>query len=144
MSDSDSADRIRQQMRNIRREMGADVKDIVHSAQQLSDWRYYVRKFPWLCMGSAFALGLFLAPNRRKAGSVEWEKLAAQVQKARLADLGVTGSMSQGLVRKLLAAAGPIVARGAVNMLASRFGDQARRGGEEEFDQPFEQMGKPR
>jgi hypothetical protein len=124
--------------------MGADLKHIVHSAQQLSDWRYYVRKFPWLCVGSAFALGLLIAPNRRKAGSVEWEKLAAQVQKARLADLGVTGSVGQGLARKLLAVAGPIAARTAVNFLAHRFGERTTAGGDEEHGQTFESMGKPR
>jgi hypothetical protein len=89
-------------------------------------------------------VGLLLAPNRRKAGSVEWEKLAAQVQKARLADLGVSGSVSQGLLRKLLAVAGPIVVRGALNMVASRFGEPAYSGGEEEHGQSFESMGKPR
>ena len=142
MGESD-AENIRKQMRNIRREMGADVKHIVHSAQQLSDWRYYVRKFPWMCVGSAFAIGLMLAPSRRKAGNAEWEKLAAQVQKARLADLGISASVGQGLFKKLLAVAGPIAARSAVNFLANRFGDRAGSGGEE-HGQTFEPTGKPR
>jgi hypothetical protein len=142
MSDSDPADRIRQQMRIIRREMGADVKDIVLSAQQLSDWRYYVRKYPWLCVGAAFGLGLFLAPNRRKAASIE--KLAAHMQNARLAGFSATGAPSQGLVQKALAMAGPFVARSALSFIASRFGERPRSGGEEEHDQPFEPMGKPR
>ena len=142
MSD-DSADKIRQQMRDIRRDMGADVKDIVHSAQQLSDWRYYVRKYPWLCVGSAFAIGLLAAPHRRKALSAEWEKLASQLRQAHLGDLGGSRTFSQGLVGKLLAVAGPIAVRGAANFLASRLGAGPPPGGEEE-EHTLGPLGKPR
>jgi hypothetical protein len=58
------ADRLRQEMRTIRRELGQEVEDLVEHAEQLMDWRYYVRRFPWASLGGAALLGYFIVPQR--------------------------------------------------------------------------------
>jgi hypothetical protein len=58
-------DDLQQQMRQVRREMKADVQEIVENAQVLTDWRHYVRTYPWLCVGAAAGIGFFLVPSRR-------------------------------------------------------------------------------
>jgi len=136
------ADDIREQMKNIRRGMGAEVKGLVQGAQQLSDWRYHVRKHPWACVGSAFLLGLFAAPKRRAAGRAELEKLMAQFHESNPAG---SAQPSHGLLMKVLGIAGPIAARGAAQFVANRFGGAKQAPSEDDpRDTTFEQVSKPR
>jgi len=58
------ADRLRQEMRTIRRELGDDVEELVEHAERLMDWKYYVQRYPWACVGGAALLGYFLVPQR--------------------------------------------------------------------------------
>jgi len=58
------ADQLRQRMRAIRRELGADVEDLVGHAERLMDWRYYVQRHPWVSMGIAAFVGYFMVPGR--------------------------------------------------------------------------------
>lgn len=58
------ADRLRQEMRTIRRELGDNVEELVEHAEQLMDWRYYVRRYPWASLGVAALLGYFVVPQR--------------------------------------------------------------------------------
>lgn len=58
------ADRLRQEMRTIRRELGGDVDEIVEHAERLMDWRYYVERFPWASVGGALVAGYLVVPGR--------------------------------------------------------------------------------
>jgi hypothetical protein len=58
------AQQIGQEMRQVRAELHADVREIVNSAQVLGEWQYYVRRYPWVCVGLAAAAGFFLVPAR--------------------------------------------------------------------------------
>lgn len=60
-----SAERLRQEMRTIRRELGQEVEDLVENAEQLMEWRYYVRRFPWASLSVAALLGYFVVPQRQ-------------------------------------------------------------------------------
>ena len=59
-----SADEIQRQMREVRVELRDEMQEIVDNARVLSDWQYYVRQYPWLCMGAAAALGYLIVPQR--------------------------------------------------------------------------------
>jgi len=63
MSES-TAESIRQRMREVRCEIGEDVEEFVESARTITDWRFYVQKYPWICLGAAFALGYVVVPKR--------------------------------------------------------------------------------
>jgi hypothetical protein len=64
MSKLPSAEAIQAQMRSVRCEVGADVQGIVENARVLTDWHYYVRTYPWICIGAAAAVGYLVIPTR--------------------------------------------------------------------------------
>jgi hypothetical protein len=59
-----SGEEIQQQMRQVRRELGEDVQEIVDSARTMTDWRHYVRTYPWVCLGAAAVVGFLVVPSR--------------------------------------------------------------------------------
>ena len=59
-----TAEEIQAQMRQMRCELGEDVEGLVENASVMSDWRYYVRSYPWACLGVAAAAGFLLVPSR--------------------------------------------------------------------------------
>ena len=58
-----SAEAIRRQMRQVRRELGVDMDEIVESTRELTDWRAYVKRYPWFCLGAAAAVGFLIVPK---------------------------------------------------------------------------------
>lgn len=67
------ADEIRRQMALIRRELHEDVKEVVATAEAVTDWRRYLKAYPWVSLGVAFAVGYLIVPKRHKTA----EALAA-------------------------------------------------------------------
>jgi hypothetical protein len=61
-----SAESIRQRMREVRCELGEDVQEFVETAKTVTDWRFYVERYPWICMGAAFAIGYVVVPKKVK------------------------------------------------------------------------------
>ena len=51
-------------MAYIRHELDDDVDEIRESAQTLADWHYYVKNYPWACVGVAAALGYLVVPRK--------------------------------------------------------------------------------
>ena len=122
---SDDAENIRRQMQNVRQEMGAEVKDIVHGARQLTDWRYHVRTHPWACVAGAFALGFLIVPARKAAAAAKDVNLDQLIAHLKNQGLDVTGGRAAsfapgGMLGRAIAAAGPFVARSAINAFAQR------------------------
>jgi len=64
VAESPSADALQKQMAQIRSELHADVRGIVDNARVMSDWKYYVRRYPWACVAGAAALGYLVVPRR--------------------------------------------------------------------------------
>ncbi|HEU5116594.1 MAG TPA: hypothetical protein VFT74_07950, partial [Isosphaeraceae bacterium] len=58
-------DDVRRQMAQIRRELHEDMQMVVAGAESASDWRYYVRRYPWVALGLAAAAGYFLVPRKK-------------------------------------------------------------------------------
>jgi hypothetical protein len=53
---------IRQRMELVRCDLDEDVQGIVEGARDMGDWRYYVRTYPWICLGGALVAGYLIAP----------------------------------------------------------------------------------
>ena len=66
MADAPSADELQRQMQQIRAEMREDVQVMVASAREMTDWTWYVRTYPWVCVGAAAAIGYLVVPARRE------------------------------------------------------------------------------
>lgn len=95
------ADRLRQEMRTIRRELGGDVDEIVEHAERLMDWRYYVERFPWASVGAALVAGYLVVPGRYVTLPTDertLEKLAERIPVARKKAEPAKKSMVAGLV----------------------------------------------
>jgi hypothetical protein len=58
------AEAIQRQMRSVREDMRADVRELVVSAREMTDWTIYVKAYPWLCLGAALAVGFVIVPSR--------------------------------------------------------------------------------
>jgi len=56
---------IRRRMAQVRRGLDEDVQDIVDVARDMAEWRYFVKTFPWLCLGTAVVGGYLLVPRKR-------------------------------------------------------------------------------
>jgi hypothetical protein len=74
---AESAEAIQRQMRQVRRELGEDVQEIVDNARTLADWKHYVRTYPWACLGIALAAGYFVVPARAQVIRPDAKTLAA-------------------------------------------------------------------
>jgi|GEM_PF-3551442 len=64
MAETTDISDIQRQMSEIRGEMRHDMNTLVTNARTLSDWRYYVRNYPWACLGAAAFVGYLLVPPR--------------------------------------------------------------------------------
>ena len=60
---------IRRKMALIRHDLHQDVRGVVEGAEAATDWRRYIRSYPWAGVGIAFAVGYFLVPRRHQAAS---------------------------------------------------------------------------
>lgn len=64
---SKNAEELRRRMQAIRRELPQDMARIVTGAQQIVDWRQYVRDFPWASSLAAVAVGYWLVPKLNRS-----------------------------------------------------------------------------
>jgi hypothetical protein len=86
MAADDSADEIRRRMAELRRELSTDVREVSRQARVMTDWRFYVRRFPWTMVGVAAVAGYLLIPKRKevKVISPDPDALAEMFKKEQL------------------------------------------------------------
>lgn len=63
-SEPSAADEILVRMRGIRRNIRADVHQVVVNTSQMLDWKSYVKSFPWTSIAIAATVGYLLVPRR--------------------------------------------------------------------------------
>jgi hypothetical protein len=70
-----------ERMASLRREITSDVEQVTEqvtqSARAMTDWTFYVRKFPWAAVGVAAAAGFLLVPRKKTSVTPTPEQLAA-------------------------------------------------------------------
>ena len=66
-------------MATLRREIVHDVEHVAESAKAMTDWTFYVRRFPWAAVGVAAAAGFLLVPRKKTTVTPTSEQLAALV-----------------------------------------------------------------
>src|SRR6476620_11436961 len=64
MDGSPATQAILQRMEEVRCDVDEDVQEIVEGARDMGKWRYYVRTYPWVCLGAALAAGYLIVPRR--------------------------------------------------------------------------------
>lgn len=61
------AQEIQHEMQQVRDHLGTDVRNLARQAREATDWRHYVRRYPWICLGVAAATGYLIVPQRKLA-----------------------------------------------------------------------------
>lgn len=64
MSEPRRAAVMQMRMQRIRNNIDQEVEEMVENARSMIDWKHYVRTYPWVCLGTAVALGYLIVPKR--------------------------------------------------------------------------------
>ena len=64
-----TGEEILQRMAMIRLRIDEHTDGLVAQVNALSDWRSYVRRYPWLSVSAAAAIGFVVVPSRAKPGT---------------------------------------------------------------------------
>jgi hypothetical protein len=67
MNDLPLDDGVRARMQGIRGDIDQGLEDMSASARSMVDWKHYVKTYPWVCLGTAAALGFLIVPKRAPA-----------------------------------------------------------------------------
>jgi hypothetical protein len=62
---------IRRRMAQIRRDLHEDVKGVVEGAEAATDWRRFIRNYPWATMGAAIVVGYLIVPRKHRPASIQ-------------------------------------------------------------------------
>lgn len=129
------ASAIRQRMSVIRHDIEDDVDGIVRNAQELTNWKHYVRAFPWGSLAAAVAAGYMVVPRRLEVISPDADQLATLARKDRIV---VTNSPSSeakpGLLTNAANLAATAIMRAAVGYATHRIGASLGSSDAEEAD----------
>jgi hypothetical protein len=125
--DASTADALQRQMQQVRAEMREDVQVMVASARDMTDWTYYVRTYPWICVGAAAAIGYLVVPAKReppiKPDPKDLLELAKQQKIVVKVEERQPGPGLFGMLLKM--AAGPLL-QGGLAILKHQFDEQLR------------------
>ena len=110
-------DEIRRHMAQIRHELHEDVQGVVKGAEAATDWRRYVRNYPWAAIGIAFGVGFLIVPRRHKPVAPLIQYAPAEQVKAAVAEVTQTAEPAKkkgrGLFKIAMGFATPFVLRTA-------------------------------
>jgi hypothetical protein len=114
---ANSGEEIQRQMRQVRRELGEDMQEIVENARTMTDWRHYVRSYPWVCLGAAALVGYLIVPTRTQVIKPDAATLAewAKSQKLVVQPAGAAPA-KPGMVRQLAGMAAGALLQGGLAM----------------------------
>jgi hypothetical protein len=67
MSTDAEYEAIVREMAIARCDLVEDAREVVSNAKELTNWRHYVREYPWLFAGTAFFVGYALIPSIQRS-----------------------------------------------------------------------------
>jgi hypothetical protein len=110
-------DEIRRKMAWIRRELREDVLGVVESAEAVTDWRHYIRDYPWATVALAVAVGYVVVPRRQRTvrPAEVARAVAAEIQPTVQAAAPEPQKKGRGLIGAGIGLLAPIVLRVAQN-----------------------------
>jgi len=71
---------LQRRMAQVREDLQRNSARLKENAQTLADWRYYVRRYPWVSLAAAGAIGFLLVPKRTKPATPSAVALAQLAQ----------------------------------------------------------------
>ncbi len=119
MNDTPHSDPARARMQQIRGDIDQGLEEMVESARIMADWRHYVKAYPWVCLGTAVALGFLIVPKRCTTLRPD---VATLTQWASTGQLVVKPTAMHGAFDALLATAANMAMRKATAYVGQRIG----------------------
>ncbi len=118
------ADSIREQMKDVRCEIAEDMDDVVASAREMTDWRVYVKRYPWACLGAAAAVGFVVVPKRVEVTSPDIDTLLALAKQNKLVvETNPKAQAKSGLAGTMLGLVGNALLRAGVAYVGQQMGN---------------------
>ena len=115
-------------MHTVRTELREDVQEIVDNARVLAQWQYYVRNYPWLCLGAAAAAGYLLVPPRIHVVRPDAKAVADMVRQHQIAlKTEVMPQPAPSLLGQLVNMAAGALLQGAVTVASGQVNQFMRR-----------------
>ena len=110
----DQVEAISRRMAELRRALTGDVHAVSRSARVMTDWTFYVRRYPWATAAMAAIAGYLIVPNKKNIISPNQEALAQMVKKRQLR-LNVDHKAEKpGVAKSLLALAATWAAKAGI------------------------------
>lgn len=114
---------IRQRMSAIRHDLEDDVDGIVRNAQELTDWKHYVRAFPWGSLATAVAAGYMVVPRRLEVISPDADEMSKLAKQDKIVVTNNPSSEAKpGLMVTAAQLAGTAVLRAAIGYATAKIG----------------------
>jgi len=117
---NDNAETIRRRMAALRRELEGDVQQARNSARAMTDWTFYVRRFPWVAAGLALGVGFLLVPRKKQVAPPDSATIAELMKHKEVWQATSTATESRGLVKSIAATLAAMAARAAVAYVTQR------------------------
>lgn len=119
------AEEIQRQMRSVRDQLHQNVDDVAESTRELADWQTYVKQYPWLCLGAAFAAGFIAVPKKINMISPDADTLLELANRHKLVvEPKPKASKGAGIGGNLLKLVGTIAVRSALGYAGHFIGKQ--------------------
>src|SRR6185437_97384 len=117
-------DDIRRKMAQIRRDLHEDVRGVVEGAEAATDWRRFIRNYPWASMGVALAVGYMIVPRKHHPTST-LQVTPGEMARAIAAEAPkpVEAGKGKGLLGSVFGLVAPVALR-AVQGYALQFAEQ--------------------
>jgi len=93
---------IQREMQQVRANLSCDVRSLAQRARDTTDWRFYVRHYPWACLGAVAATGFLLVPRKKQvtiSGLAHVAKDGDRVQVKADRGVGVTAAITSMVIR---------------------------------------------
>lgn len=121
------ADAIRQRMAEVRTELEEDVHQISKEVEKATHWEYYVKKFPFVCVGVAAMAGFCLVPSRKpQTITVTDEQIKKLAEQGKLHVVSDPPPQQRTtLPQKAMLAVGTVAARAAMAYVGKLLGENA-------------------
>lgn len=99
---------IRRRMATIRGRIHEHSDEVATRTQELSDWRFYVRRYPWASVTAAAVIGYAIVPKRRETADLDLDDQPDEPHENHLKAV-VTGAVKKAAVAQIGRALGEIV-----------------------------------
>jgi hypothetical protein len=115
---------IQREMQKVRANLGTEVRGLAQRARQATDWRYYVRRHPWVCLGAVAATGYLLVPQKKQPVANGLEHVTKNGDGMR-APADSSGGISATLASVAVRALAGALVRGGLDLLRRRQNGEA-------------------